>query len=42
MAEPHGRVHFAGEHLRESELGMEAAMATGERAAIAIISRLVT
>jgi monoamine oxidase len=42
MAEPHGRVHFAGEHLRESEIGMEAAMATGERAAIAIISRLVS
>jgi monoamine oxidase len=42
MAEPHGRVHFAGEHLRESEIGMESAMATGERAAIAIISRLVS
>ena len=41
MAEPHGRVHFAGEHLRKSEIGMEAAMATGERAAIEIISRLV-
>jgi monoamine oxidase len=38
MAAPHGRVHFAGEHLRQSELGMEAAMATGERAAIAIVS----
>lgn len=42
MAEPHGRVHFAGEHLRETEIGMEAAMATGERAAIAIISRVAT
>lgn len=40
MGNPHGRVHFAGEHLRELELGMEAAMESGERAAIAIASRL--
>ncbi|MFT7287669.1 MAG: monoamine oxidase [Halieaceae bacterium] len=39
MGEPHGRVHFAGEHLRVVELGMEAAMETGERAAIAIAER---
>ncbi len=42
MGKPHGRVHFAGEHLRESELGMEAAMESGEQAAIAIISLLAT
>ena len=41
MGKPHGRVHFAGEHLRQSELGMEAAMESGERAAIAILSRIV-
>ena len=40
MGKPHGRVYFAGEHLRQSELGMEAAMETGERAAIDIVSQL--
>lgn len=39
MAKPHGRVHFAGEHLRQLEVGMEAAMESGERAALEIISR---
>jgi monoamine oxidase len=41
MAQPHGRVHFAGEHLRHFELGMEAAMESGERAARAIAARSV-
>lgn len=41
MAEPHGRIHFAGEHLREVELGMEAAMASGERAAIDVAGRVM-
>lgn len=29
-----GPIHFAGEHTRRSDLGMEAAMASGERAAL--------
>ncbi len=37
---PHGRLHFAGEHARTLEVGMEAAMESGERAAIEIASRL--
>ncbi|MFN2287317.1 MAG: flavin monoamine oxidase family protein [Chromatocurvus sp.] len=41
MGKPHGRIHFAGEHLRQVELGMEAAMASGERAAIDIAARVV-
>lgn len=36
MGKPHGRVHFAGEHLRRLEVGMEAAMESGERAALDI------
>jgi monoamine oxidase len=32
-----GRVHFAGEHVRREEHGMEAACETGERAARAIL-----
>lgn len=32
-ARAHGRVHFAGEHTCFSELGLEAALASGERAA---------
>ncbi|WP_394729255.1 flavin monoamine oxidase family protein [Altererythrobacter sp. GH1-8] len=38
MIQPHGRLHFAGEHTRRTELGMEAAMESGERVAIEIIS----
>ena len=33
MAKPHRELHFAGEHLRQLEVGMEAAMESGERAA---------
>lgn len=40
MAQPHGRLHFAGEHLRRTEIGMEAAMESGERAALEIALRL--
>lgn len=40
MARPHGRLHFAGEHLRQLEVGMEAAMESGERAASEIAARL--
>ncbi len=42
MGEPHGRIHFAGEHLRRIELGMEAAMASGEEAAIGIAAKVLT
>jgi monoamine oxidase len=38
MAQPHGRLHFAGEHTRRLEVGMEAAMESGERAAFEILS----
>lgn len=40
MGRPHGRVHFAGEHLRQVELGMEAAMESGERATVEIAGRM--
>lgn len=39
MALPHGRIHFAGEHLRRVELGMESAMETAEIAANEILAR---
>lgn len=38
MREPHGRVHFAGEHTAIMERGMEGAFESGERAAIDILS----
>jgi len=38
LARPHGRIHFAGEHVRREEHGMEAACETGERAARAILA----
>lgn len=38
MARPHGRLHFAGEHTRRLEVGMEAALESGERAALEILS----
>jgi len=37
---PHGRLHFAGEHARTLEVGMEAAMESGERAAVEIATEL--
>lgn len=37
MIKPHKRLHFAGEHTRRLEIGMEAAMESGERAAIEIL-----
>jgi monoamine oxidase len=39
MATPHGRLHFAGEHSRRLEVGMESAMESGERAALEVLSR---
>ena len=40
MIKPHDRIHFAGEHTRRLEIGMESAMESGERAAIEIIERV--
>ena len=40
MALPHGRLHFAGEHTRRLDYGMEAAMEAGERAALEILDRM--
>lgn len=39
MIVPHGRMHFAGEHTRRLDYGMEAAMESGERAAFEILER---
>jgi monoamine oxidase len=40
IAEPWQRLHFAGEHTRDVEPGMEAAAATGERAAFEVLERM--
>jgi monoamine oxidase len=40
MIKPHGQLHFAGEHTRRLDVGMESAMESGERAAIEIITRM--
>ncbi len=40
MVKPHERIHFAGEHTRRLEVGMESAMETGERAALEVLQRL--
>jgi monoamine oxidase len=40
MIEPHGRLHFAGEHTRRLDFGMEAALESGERAATEVLQRL--
>ena len=40
MIKPHGRLHFAGEHTRRLEIGMESAMESGERAAYEILDRI--
>lgn len=40
MIKPHGRLHFAGEHTRRLDVGMESAMESGERAAIEVLERL--
>lgn len=37
MGAPHGRIHFAGEHLSHLHTGMEGAMESGQNAAEAII-----
>ena len=40
MVKPHHRLHFAGEHTRRLEIGMESAMESGERAAFEILERM--
>jgi monoamine oxidase len=37
LMQPHGRIHFAGEHTSQMALGMEGAMESGERAAVKIL-----
>lgn len=37
MIKPHARVHLAGEHTRRVDYGMEAALESGERAAVEIL-----
>lgn len=37
IAEPHGRIHFAGDHTAATMMGMEGAMESGERAAVEIL-----
>ncbi len=39
MARPHGRLHFAGEHTRRLEIGMESAMESGERATLEVLQQ---
>ena len=39
MFQSHQRLHFAGEHTRLLEMGMESAMESGERAALEILVR---
>ena len=41
MGKPHHGLHFAGEHLRRLEVGMEGAMESGERAAREIAEKLL-
>jgi monoamine oxidase len=40
MAQPHGRIHFAGEHTATLHRGMEGAMESGERAALEVLAAL--
>lgn len=39
-ADPHGRIHFAGEHTAIFQQGMEGAMESGERAAFEVADRI--
>lgn len=40
MIEPFRQLHFAGEHTRRADFGMEAALESGERAAIEVMEKL--
>lgn len=39
LGQPHRQLHFAGEHSRRLEIGMESAMESGERAALEVLLR---
>jgi monoamine oxidase len=39
LFDPFDRIHFAGEHLAQTEVGVEAAMESGEREALTILRR---
>lgn len=41
MGKPHHTLHFAGEHLRRLEVGMEGAMESGEQAARELAEKLI-
>ena len=41
MGKPHHTLHFAGEHLRRLEVGMEGAMESGEQAARELAEKLL-
>jgi monoamine oxidase len=40
MGQPHGVMHFCGEHLAQESRGMEGAMESGERAAAEVLAAL--
>jgi monoamine oxidase len=40
LAEPHGRVHFAGDYTAVLNVGLEGAMESGERAALEVLGRV--
>ena len=40
MAEPHGNLHFCGEHTALSNRGMEGAMESGERVAFEVMDAI--
>ena len=40
MRDPHGNIHFAGEHTAMLERGMEGAFESGERAAFDLLQRV--
>ena len=40
LSQPHGRLHFAGEHTSQMAVGMEGAMESGERAAVDILLQI--
>jgi monoamine oxidase len=39
MGEPHGRLHFCGEHLARTARGMEAALESAEHTVRAVLGR---
>ena len=40
MWAPHGRIHFCGQHTATTEIGMEGAMESGERAAVEVLKQI--